>query len=137
MVACVCVFAKVSNVVCSLKGCLEVTLGKVDAGPFAIRVVVRVPNVIEMRQLVDHSLNFLGVVWIVHSEVTDVNLLSGVGGIHIRKGVATGTWAGSALAYIGGIILDIVHCLELLENSLEARLCCRSAKPAINQRSTG
>ena len=77
------------------------------------------------HQLVDHSLHFLGVIWIVHSEVTNlhptssepqysaqccsthVDLLSSVGRIHVCEGVATGTWAGSALAYVGGIFLHV------------------------------
>lgn len=107
MIARVCVFSKVSNTVSSLKGRSEVGLGKVDAGRFPISVVVCVSNVVEMRQLVDHSLHFLGVIWIVHGEVTNVDLLSSVGRIHVCEGVATGTWAGSALAYVGGIFLHV------------------------------
>jgi len=122
LVACIRILAKVARVVCCLEGRLEVGLSQVDAGPLAISVVVGVADVVEMRQLVDHSLHFLRVVGVVEGEVAHEDPLGGVCGVNVSKGGTACAWSLGALADVDAVFLDIVHSCELFKHSLEGRL---------------
>jgi len=112
------VLAEVANIICCLDRPLEVLLSEGHAGGFSVGVVVGVTDVIEVRQLVNHSLHLLRVVWVVEGEVAYVNLLCCVGGVH--KGVSRAS-ANSplsrrhpSLAYIARAVHHSSHRVELL-----------------------
>jgi len=113
-IALIDVLSKVSNIISSPNRCLIVLLCKVDAGRFTIRIVVGAPNVVEVRELVDHSLNFLRVVRVIECEVTNVDLLCPVCWVDIGIRASTTTRALAALTHIGSTIHHAGHRSELL-----------------------
>jgi len=133
------VLAEVANIICCLDRSLEVLLSEGHAGGFSVGVVVGVTDMIEVRQLVNHSLHLLRVVWVVEGEVAYVNLLSTVGGVH--EGVCRATThtplsrRHPSLAYVARAIQHISHRVELLHRScLELPIGRLGAEPRVDSR---